>query len=520
MSDWGEGYVSDIEYTTGFYHEQAPARIAFACLLNGVAPPRWTGAYSYLELGCGRGFTLNLLAAANPEARFVGIDFMPGHIVEARRLAAAVGLDNVTFLETSFEEALADRDALPEFDLITQHGVYSWVSAANRQAIVDLIRAKLKPGGAAYLSYNAMPGWATTLPVQRLIRDVAGQHVERSDRAVARAIRYMQELHEAGAVTLANAPMLPDLVKSVDSGFTTYLAHEYLNAHWEPQYFTDVARDLAGAKLQFAARANILEAFPELIYTGEQRALLGRVSLPIQQQQLQDYILGTRFRRDIFIRGIQHLSMAERQARLLAVPLAMTVARKTVSLTLRVPAGEANMSPDTYNAVFDAIDGPPRPFIAVYEALQAHFAPRPVPAQVVELIGMAVGTQQCAPVVPSPSRAAIERCAAFNRELANATYRNPVNQLVAFASPLLGSGIAADLGDALVFHGLIHGVPAEVEPLAQHYWRPIQARGETMMKEGKPVSSEAENLALIREQVGKILEKYLPAWRQHHLLPE
>ena len=34
--DWTEGYASDIEYTAGFYREQAPAYLNFTCLLNGV----------------------------------------------------------------------------------------------------------------------------------------------------------------------------------------------------------------------------------------------------------------------------------------------------------------------------------------------------------------------------------------------------------------------------------------------------------------------------------------------------
>ena len=39
MTDWTQGYVSDIEYLPGFYVDQTPAHLVAACLLRGVEPP-------------------------------------------------------------------------------------------------------------------------------------------------------------------------------------------------------------------------------------------------------------------------------------------------------------------------------------------------------------------------------------------------------------------------------------------------------------------------------------------------
>jgi hypothetical protein len=33
--DWTAGYASDVEYTTGFYAEQAPGYLNLVCALNG-----------------------------------------------------------------------------------------------------------------------------------------------------------------------------------------------------------------------------------------------------------------------------------------------------------------------------------------------------------------------------------------------------------------------------------------------------------------------------------------------------
>src|SRR5690554_3935168 len=97
---WTAGYISDVAYTLGFYREMAPPFLDYVCALNGYTGPRRT-PMRYCELGCGRGYGTALLAAANPDSSFVGIDFNPAHIREARSLAERAGLANVTFLESS-----------------------------------------------------------------------------------------------------------------------------------------------------------------------------------------------------------------------------------------------------------------------------------------------------------------------------------------------------------------------------------------------------------------------------------
>jgi hypothetical protein len=36
MNEWGGGYVTDLEYGSGFYKEQAPGHLRLACQLLGV----------------------------------------------------------------------------------------------------------------------------------------------------------------------------------------------------------------------------------------------------------------------------------------------------------------------------------------------------------------------------------------------------------------------------------------------------------------------------------------------------
>src|SRR5262245_45150239 len=127
---WSAGYVVDVGYTEGFYREQAPTALRLVALSMGLRAVEVDRAFTYYELGCGNGYTTALLAAVHPHAQFVGVDFNPTHIYNARRLAEAAGLENVRFVEQSFADlAQAER---AEADIVALHGVWSWINAENR----------------------------------------------------------------------------------------------------------------------------------------------------------------------------------------------------------------------------------------------------------------------------------------------------------------------------------------------------------------------------------------------------
>jgi len=62
MTEWTEGYITEIEYTRGYYRELSPNLQRFALLAAGYAQPPEEGAY--LELGYGQGLALAIHAAA------------------------------------------------------------------------------------------------------------------------------------------------------------------------------------------------------------------------------------------------------------------------------------------------------------------------------------------------------------------------------------------------------------------------------------------------------------------------
>ena len=71
------------------------------------AAPDPGSALTYCELGCGQGYSSNIVAAANPNVEVYANDFNPAHISGARTLAAAAGTRNVHFYDSSFAEFAA-----------------------------------------------------------------------------------------------------------------------------------------------------------------------------------------------------------------------------------------------------------------------------------------------------------------------------------------------------------------------------------------------------------------------------
>ena len=200
------GYVGDIEYAPHFVAEIAPAWLDLTLLIGGREPPSRRDGFTWCELGCGPGVTAALLAATHPRGRFHAVDMLPAHIEQASRLRDAVRADNLVLHEADFA-SIAERE-LPRFDYVVAHGVYSWVDASARAALRRFVERHLAPGGALYLSYNAMPGWRRDAPFQQLVRALATTQRGDSATRFAGAMRAVEAVHAVGAPALAESEML------------------------------------------------------------------------------------------------------------------------------------------------------------------------------------------------------------------------------------------------------------------------------------------------------------------------
>ncbi len=354
MSDWSAGYVTDIPYTYGVYRELIPSILSFGALTAGFAAPDPNAPLTYCELGCGQGYSANIVAAGHPNIEVHANDFNPAHILGARSLAAAARTRSVHFYDSSFAEFAVD-ETLPDFDIIALHGIYSWISAENRRHIVDFIRQRLKVGGLVYISYNAMPAYASVMPLRRLLADRADAGYGSTVARIEQALAYAKQLTDADAAYFRPGAGIPETLKRIQDGSRDYIAHEYFNRDWTAFYHADVAADLAAAKLSYVGPADLLSGIDAINVNAEQRSLLTAASTVTERETLRDYIVNQVFRRDIFVKGAIPLNQLEAREKWAKARFVLTNGRADVPKTVKGVLGEANLQPEVYDPLLDGL---------------------------------------------------------------------------------------------------------------------------------------------------------------------
>ena len=158
--------LNTISYTDTFFSELNPHMIRCSALMRGFRVPD-SIHFTYCELGCGTGHSLLLYAAANPQARFIGIDLSEEHIHYAEQRASKLGIKNCEFICAD----LTELHSLPSCDYIVMHGLYTWVQESVQESIHRLIKSSLKENGLVLVSYNAYPGWHVYEPLLKMFRE-------------------------------------------------------------------------------------------------------------------------------------------------------------------------------------------------------------------------------------------------------------------------------------------------------------------------------------------------------------
>lgn len=494
MSDWTSGYVADIGYTHGFYNELTPTILSLVALRAGIHAPDVTAPLAYCELGCGQGFSANLLAAANPHIQFHATDFNPAHIVGARALAAEAGIENVHFYEDAFAD-FVDRPELPEFDIITLHGIYSWIGAEHRASIVEFIRRKLKPGGLVYISYNTLPGWAVGAPMRHLMylhgKAQGGPTIQRLDPA----LEFVGKIINANGRYFAANPVLKERWEQLNKQNRNYLAHEYLNDAWTLLYHSDVATELADAKLSYVGPAALIEQLDAVNLTPDQKTLMGEVQDPLLRETLRDYLTGQQFRRDVFVRGVAPLTVTQARTNWANRRFILAVPREKATLTIKGALGEATLHEAVYNPVLDALQGGPK---TVQELLANKDVAELGLGRLHEALYILVGVGHALLALPgSGDTKRAKSTKPFNNAVINRARDSA--DLAYLASPLTGGGVAVGRINLLFLLAIQNGHKTP-EGWAQFAWTVLQAQGHAMMKDGKTLETLEENIAELTSQ--------------------
>lgn len=504
MNDWTSGYVADIDYTYDFFRELTPAHLAFCALSQGHKHGLDQPNQTYCELGCGQGFSANLLAAANPHIDFHAMDFNPAHMAGAANLAQDAALKNVHFYEQSFQD-FGNAPGLPQtFDIISLHGVYSWVSKEHQTHITDFISSRLKPGGLVYISYNTLPGWAPVMPLRRILTNRAEQGTGSLAERIKDAMDFAQRLEQGGASYFSSNPMVGKRLDQMKSKSANYLAHEYFNKDWTPFHVEDIATDLSRAKLNFLGSAEPRDHFDDISFSDEQRALLQSESDPVQRESLRDIFLNEQFRTDIFVKGkLQHTPRGSIAA-WLTIPLALSRNYSGGSIKLSWRGHDVALEQRQYGPALTALEQGPLTVRALME--QGVFGEMPW-GDISRMLTLLVGDGYLAPSLPSDGLAErTERCRIFNMVVAKRSEESESLQF--FASPVTGGGIALDRLEQLFLLARSEGheTPEDWAALA---WKILAPQGQRLQKDGQILETAEENLALLRARANAFAARRL-----------
>lgn len=277
--------------------ETHPERLAALAYLHGLGPAD-PAACRLLELGCASGANLVPMAWYLRGSQFVGIDLSASQVEAGRDLAQRLRLDNLDIRQGDVAELDLGSEG---FDYIVAHGLYSWVPAPVRAALLDRVRQHLAPGGVAYLSFNALPGWR----MRGMLREMLGyrlRSVEGHPERLAAAREYLALLATGVAgLDALSASYLREELGRLGRAPDSYLYHEYLTAVNEPVLFTDFVATAQAAGLRYLCHATLGDQFPGLLGEGAEAACAD-IDDPVARQQLLDFLCNRNFHQVLLVR--------------------------------------------------------------------------------------------------------------------------------------------------------------------------------------------------------------------------
>lgn len=502
MSDWTSGYLAaaNISYTYGYYSELNPLRMKLAFLAAGIAFPE---AGASCELGFGYGISTNVHAAASG-SKWWGTDFNPAQAGLAQMMAKAAGSDAQLF-DQAFSEFCARTD-LPQFQFIGLHGIWSWISDENRAVIVDFVRRKLAVGGVLYISYNSNPGWSGFAPMRELLAEHAEVMAAPGRGIVNRvdaALDFAEKLLATNPAYARANPQTAERIARIKEQDRHYLAHEYFNRYWDPMSIGKMVEWLEPAKLDFACSANLLDHIDNINLTPAQRQFLADIPDPTFRELVRDFIVNQQFRRDYWVKGLRRLSTQEQTEAMRQQYVMLSVDRPSASLKTKGALGEATMHQEIYDPILDALTDHKTKTVGQIEKAVAskNIGLR----QIAQAIMVLASTGQVQPAQdPETVAAATPATKRLNAMLCDrARSTGEVNYL---ASPVSGGGVAVPRFPQLFLLAQSQGKKKPSE-WADFAWEVLLAQQELILKDGKALQTQEENLAELRRQAEEFSTK-------------
>lgn len=295
-----QNYINDSVYGSRYNEYLNPLNLHYIGLHAGLRQGRLGADFSYCDLGCGDGTTLNVVASMYPEARFYGIDFNGEHVARARKQAQSAVLTNVEYRQLDFAD-LHTID-LPQLDFVSCFGTFSWINRSLQDAIFDFVGASLANKGVFVVHYASEPGKTQIDPLWHLVRMASQQKDQPSTERVRVGVELVDALRETGAQFFKDNPIALARSHALAGQDLNYLAHEALS-EWQAFHHSDIVARAHERGLQFAGLYTPADNDSDFAVPDVFRPTLEKYVDPVVRTTVEDYILNRGIRTDVYIKA-------------------------------------------------------------------------------------------------------------------------------------------------------------------------------------------------------------------------
>lgn len=424
------GYLNRIPYPVRFHREHAPLWLSCVATALGYPAPPVKGA-RFCEIGCGSGFGLCVLAAANPDTLFHGFDIDAAEIERAQARARSAGLSNVVFRQADVRELAASSTA--SYDFIVSHGAYSWVAEDVRASIRCFVAKSLSDRGIAYLHYMSHPGASAFAFFHAVFRHAAAKCGGDVERAIADGLAVLQDMRKAKAGFFILHPHAESTLDHLAREDPLYIAHDFLNSVFHAMHSGDVIRDMEEAGLSFVGSATPIENIDTISVPGSMLALVYAQRDLAVRELFKDAACNQSLRRDLFVRKPRPLDAAGHLEALRAIVFCLLPgAPKSGGLVFDTRIGRVNGAAEIFSPLLERLAAGPARFSEL-ETLRPFVRQ---PGLLNQSLQALLWAGVAHPTLPSFDANAVER---LNIILVDAARHG--ESVPAIAAPQIGSGL-------------------------------------------------------------------------------
>ena len=291
----------------GFNFRVHPALFSFICASKDFVPVNFKESFSLVEIGCGKGETLLVLASLYPESKFYGIDSNRENLNFSNKKAKELGLNNVQFFCVPYRD-LNSIKLSSDFDYVVLSVSYSYLSDDEINAVKKLVNKTLKKGGIFYFNFHSVPGSASEGIFWKFIKELLpltadeNANVEKVYELLeiftSRPTRYLFRNPELRAKL---AKLLRD---KKEKEFREELLRKALLGYFWPKYFFEIFDELTEEfGLQFIGRVDLELNDPEISLFPAHIPTVLRFSQDARRREsIVDFILNIGRHHDVWMR--------------------------------------------------------------------------------------------------------------------------------------------------------------------------------------------------------------------------